>query len=267
MKQKGVSIIISTYNWPHALQLSLNSLLKQTILPSEIIIADDGSTDETKKVVLDFSKKTSIPVIHCWQEDKGFRLSLIRNKALANCNYEYVIQIDGDIICHQKFIEDHLYYSEKGYFLCGRRCKLEIEDTTKSIETNTLVLTSKSLNSNKLHYKKRISLIFKILKSNLINPLIKTGVQGCNMSFWLEDVTAINGYNNDFEGWGKEDDELVLRLNRYGLKRRTLKFGAIAYHLMHEARDLKNLNINEALLEKIEKNETVKTTKGIANLK
>ena len=266
MKKKGVSIIISTYNWPHALRLSLNSLLKQTVLPDEIIVADDGSTDETKEVILAFSKKTSIPVIHCWQEDKGFRLSLIRNKALANCNFEYVIQIDGDIICHNQFIKDHLFYSEKGYFLCGRRCKLEIEDTTQSIESDKLILTDRSLKKNKLHYKKRVPFMFTLLKNNLINPLIETGVQGCNMSFWLEDVIAINGYNNDFEGWGKEDDELVLRLNRYGLKRKTLKFGAIAYHLMHDARDNKNLNINEALLEKIEKTENIKTSKGIDNL-
>lgn len=267
MKKKGVSILISTYNWPSALELSLNSLLQQTVVPNEIIIADDGSTEETKILVENFAAQSPVPVIHCWQKDKGFRLSLIRNKGLSKCNYEYVIQIDGDIICHPKFVEDHLFYSEKGYFLCGRRCKLEYNDTTNSIANKKLVLTKESLQKNKLHYKKRNPLIFSILKSNLINPLIETGVQGCNMSFWLEDVIAINGYNNDFEGWGKEDDEIVLRLNRYGLKRRTLKFGAIAYHLMHDARDFSNLSTNEALLEKIEKDKQVqKTTKGIKNL-
>lgn len=266
MAKSGVSVLISTYNWHNALELSLKSLLRQTVPPSEIIIADDGSTKETEELIINFSKLTAIPIIHCWQEDNGFRLSLIRNKALANCNFEYVIQIDGDIICHNQFIEDHLFYREKGYFLCGRRCNLEINDTTESLESNKFVLTNRSLKKNKLHSKKRISFMFTVLRNNLINPLIKTGVRGCNMSFWLEDVIAINGYNNNFEGWGKEDDELVLRLNRFGLKRKTLKFGAIAYHLMHDARDHTNLNLNEALLEEVENTNDIKTTKGITNL-
>ena len=51
--KKGItiSLIIATYNWPEALRLCLDSILRQTILPSEIIIADDGSDERTTKLI------------------------------------------------------------------------------------------------------------------------------------------------------------------------------------------------------------------------
>ena len=112
MIKNGVSVLISTYNWSGALELSLNSLLGQTILPDEIVVADDGSTEDTKEIIDLFAKRTTIPVIHCWQPDKGFRLSLARNIGLKSISYNYVVQIDGDVICHKNFIADHLFYSQ-----------------------------------------------------------------------------------------------------------------------------------------------------------
>src|SRR3546814_319958 len=102
------SLIVSTYNWPEALTCCLNSIAAQTVLPTEIIIADDGSTEETKNATVDWSKRTHIPLIHVWHADQGFRLSEIRNKAIQRAAHPYIIQIDGDIILDSNFIEDHL---------------------------------------------------------------------------------------------------------------------------------------------------------------
>ena len=87
------SLIIATYNWPEALNLVLLSIQKQTILPNEIIIADDGSSSKTQMLIADFQKIFSIPLIHVWHEDKGFRLAKIRNKAIKIANFSYIIQI------------------------------------------------------------------------------------------------------------------------------------------------------------------------------
>ena len=107
------SLIICTYNWPEALSLVLSSVADQSILPNEIIVADDGSSESTAKVIEELSNKISIPIIHSWQEDDGCRIPHSRNRALAKSNYEYIIMIDGDTVLHQDFIKDHIKYAKE----------------------------------------------------------------------------------------------------------------------------------------------------------
>lgn len=83
-RQIKTSLLISTYNWCEALSLCLNSVLQQSQQPDEIVIADDGSREDTKLVIDNFSQKSSVPVIHVWHEDIGFRKTIILNKAIAN---------------------------------------------------------------------------------------------------------------------------------------------------------------------------------------
>src|SRR5690606_6115352 len=118
------SLVISTYNWPEALSLCLKSILKQTVMPVEIIIADDGSDNRTKSVIEEFQHKSALIVKHIWHEDAGFRLAQIRNKAIHHAQTDYIIQIDGDIILNKSFIEDHLYVREHGCFLRGTRAHI-----------------------------------------------------------------------------------------------------------------------------------------------
>lgn len=119
-----VSLIVSTYNFPQALRLCLQSAKRQTVLPNEILIADDGSTEETRDLIKAMREEMPCPIIHLWQEDKGFRKSRIMNQAFAASKGEYIVQIDGDIIMHRRFIEDHLRFAKPGYFINGSRAKL-----------------------------------------------------------------------------------------------------------------------------------------------
>lgn len=116
-----VSLIISTYNFPKALDICLQSVLQQSVLPDEVLIADDGSREETKKVVEKFQKQLPVPMIHVWHEDNGFRLTVIRNKAIAKASKDYIIQIDGDIILNRHFIKDHKRFARKNSFVSGSR--------------------------------------------------------------------------------------------------------------------------------------------------
>src|SRR6056300_334152 len=97
----NTSLIITTYNWPEALELVLLSALRQSVLPNEIIIADDGSTKATERLISKIAGKSPIPIIHSWHEDKGFRLSRSRNLAIAKTSCEYIICTDGDLILHR----------------------------------------------------------------------------------------------------------------------------------------------------------------------
>ena len=116
-----VSLIISTYNWPRALYLCLDSVMQQTVMPSEILIADDGSGMSTRDVVKHFENISPVPVRHIWHEDNGFRLAAIRNKAIAASKGKYIIQIDGDLILQRNFIQDHMLFAREGCFVTGSR--------------------------------------------------------------------------------------------------------------------------------------------------
>jgi glycosyltransferase involved in cell wall biosynthesis len=115
------TLIIATYNWPQALELVLISVSKQTIIPDEIVIADDGSTKETLDVIKKVKKKLNLPIKHVWQEDQGFRKTKILNKSFAIAKGEYIVQVDGDIVLHKKFVEDHLGNARPNVFLHGSR--------------------------------------------------------------------------------------------------------------------------------------------------
>ena len=134
-----VSLIITTYNRPDALKLVLQSITSQSVLPNEIIIADDGSKNSTKKCIDEFKNFFSIPLIHSWQEDKGFIVAKSRNKAIAKSKFDYIILIDGDVILHDKFIEDHLKHAEMGFFVQGSRVILNKRATEELLSNNSNV--------------------------------------------------------------------------------------------------------------------------------
>jgi len=88
-----ISVIVTTYNWPDALKKVVQGLLSQTKSPHEIIIADDGSSRETQHLINELAVASALcPIIHVWQEDKGFRLARIRNLAIKKTTEKHLIK-------------------------------------------------------------------------------------------------------------------------------------------------------------------------------
>ena len=125
-----VSLIISTYNSPKALDLCLMSVLQQSVLPDEVLIADDGSNEETRKIVEEFKKQSTVPVIHVWHEDRGFQKSEILNKATKASQGDYLIFSDGDCIPRQDFVATHISNAKPGFFLSGGYFMLPAETSS-----------------------------------------------------------------------------------------------------------------------------------------
>ena len=143
------SLIICTFNWPDALNLVLKSVYIQSELPDEIIIADDGSDESTKKVIESFSQTSSIPVIHSWQKDLGCRIPHSRNRAIARTSFEYIIVVDGDTILHKDFIKNHKRYAKHGVYIQGSRVLLQPEFTYMLFKENSFIKPSFFLNQAK----------------------------------------------------------------------------------------------------------------------
>jgi len=192
LTNKETSLIISTYNWHEALRLCLDSVVKQKQIPYEVIVADDGSTDSTKKVV-DFYKD-KLNIIHVWHKDDGFRLAEIRNKAIKKATGKYIIQIDGDIILDKNFIKDHISFAKKGFYTRGTRVKISEKLSEK-------LLNGKKINLNfftKGLETRENAIRLKALTQLLDKPKKKSSnALGCNMGFWREDLRKINGYDNN----------------------------------------------------------------------
>ncbi|WP_407429648.1 glycosyltransferase family 2 protein [Arcticibacter sp.] len=230
------SLIISTYNWPEALELCLLSVAHQKMLPTEVIIADDGSGENTRKVIERFKKTLPVPVIHVWHNDRGFRKTEILNKAIKESSSVYIIQVDGDVILHPCFISDHLEIAEKNAFVRGTRARLTKQMTEETIRSGKTGFHA--LSKGVYHRLNAIRLpIFKTL--GIRKEMRSRSVRGSNLAFWKSDFVLVNGYNNDLQGWGHEDEELAARFINNRIIKKIVKLSAVQYHLHHEesARD------------------------------
>ncbi len=227
------SLIINTYNWPAALQLVLKSLIMQRQMPDEVVIADDGSTDETRTLIDKFSLISPVPVIHVWQHDDGWRKSEALNKAIAKASCEYIIHLDGDCIMHPSFIADHLSFAQQGLYLFGSRVNI------KKVFLDQLISSQKIQFSpfSRGIYKRGRAIHFPSMsfRGGLVEGL-SSKLRGCNMSHWRADAIAVNGYNELMTGWGREDSEFVIRLSNMGVRGRRLQHAAIVYHIYHKER-------------------------------
>ena len=242
------SVLITTYNRPDTLKKVLEALCRQTQPADEIIVADDGSGPETQDMIRHVEKDYRRTIDHVWQKDRGFRAARIRNRAVKRSTGEYIILLDGDCIPSCRFVQDHLTLAERKTFLQGKRILVgkEISDrftvahTKSSLKLIRHALSGKLSNSHHLIRLPR----FPAFRNRSLS-----GIRSCNMSFFREDIFAVNGFNEDFTGWGREDSELAVRLYRYGLKRKSHPFMAICFHLWHEPNSTDNLKANDAILE------------------
>jgi glycosyltransferase involved in cell wall biosynthesis len=262
MSLTSCSLCISTYNWPTALELCLQTVLRQRVLPQQVIIADDGSGPETKAVVDAFEKMAPMAVKHVWQPDEGYQLARIRNRAFAACTGDYIIQVDGDLLLHPFFVSDHLRFASKQHFVSGSRVLLGKLITEQFLESGQFAYP----HYFDRHIEKRYNAVHSPVLS-AINGRLQTGnykyVLGCNMAFWKQDLVRINGYDETFSGWGKEDNDIAIRLQQAGIGLRFLKFGAIVYHLHHQKSDGNRLEINERLLNDCIREKRTEIEKGM----
>lgn len=244
-KYPSVSLLVSTYNNTDFLKLCLLSVINQTVKPSEILIADDGSTKETYEEIRKLRELISIPITHVWQEDNGFQAGKIRNIAIAASKHEYIIQIDGDIVMHPSFIEDHLKFARKKALLQGSRVMLGKKITQQFIAEGLSHISFFTFDITRRENAIRWIALSKFLLTRYRNPYPLYYARGANMSFFKEDFVAVNGYDESFVGWGHEDSDLTLRMLNNGCEKLYVKFSCVAFHLYHREAPRTNELLNK----------------------
>jgi glycosyltransferase involved in cell wall biosynthesis len=263
-----ISVIVTTYQRPSALHCVLDSLSKQSVQPYEVIIADDGSQSDTKDVVLSWQKKTFFSIIHSWQEDLGFRAAKARNLAAIMSTGDYLVFLDGDCVVFPDFIERHNKLAARKKMVIGSRI-LCSADFSELIESKKIYPTSwsyiKWLQAKFLKQVNRTYPLFKLPNTILRNLRGKRwkGVRTFNLGVWREDFFAVNGFDEQFQGWGHEDADLAIRLIRHGVLRKDGQFSLPVLHLWHKENDRSKLIKNVNLLQNTINSAQIKAKIGI----
>jgi len=269
-KPETVGVIISTYNNPAWLEKVLWGYTLQTVQNLEIIIADDGSGQPTEDLIKLFKTEFNLNIKHVWQKDDGFQKSRILNKAIVKAESEYLIFTDQDCIPRKDFVETHLKFARKDYFLSGGYFKLPMsisqELTLEDIQTESAFNLKwlfvhglkKSFKSTKL-WKCELWARFM----NFITPAAASW-NGCNASGWKSDMMAINGFNEEMQYSG-QDREFGERLWNFGLKSRQIRYSSICLHLDHKRpyKTEETMRKNKAIRKDTRRSNRIETPNGI----
>ncbi|MBZ4677107.1 MAG: glycosyltransferase [Anaerophaga sp.] len=267
---RRASVIFTTYNQPEWLRKVLWGYECQTEKDFEIVIADDGSGEETKRVIDEFKTNSQLNIKHVWHPDEGYQKCPILNKAVIASESDYLIFSDGDCIPRKDFVEVHLKYAEPGYFLSGGTLRLPLDLSRKILRED--VEEERAFDLRWL-YDNGLPRTFKSTKllqskwypkfMNRLTPT-KASWNGHNSSGWKKDIIAVNGFNENMH-YGGQDRELGERLQNYGIKSRQIRYSAVCIHLEHERpyKTKESIRRNKAIRSEVKKKHTWWVENGI----
>lgn len=264
-----VSVVVTTYNRPDALRAVLDGLAAQTDRDFEVIVADDGSREDTRALVGQVSSGFPVPLTHVWQEDKGFRAGAARNRAAERARGRYLVFLDGDCIPRDDFIARHRALAEPGWMVAGNRVLLSEPFTAQALSDRLPLHAWTAAQWMQARERGDINRTLPLMNLAL-GPLRKIAahrwqrIRSCNLGVWTDDFRRVRGFDETFEGWGFEDSDLAVRLLNAGVRRKEGAFATGVLHLWHRENDRKHEGRNwELLQQRIASRETL-PAKGLS---
>ncbi len=242
-----ISLIISSFEQPDYLARLLAALTRQSSPPEEVVLADDGSGDAERAVFAKWAAAQPRRAEHVWQPQEGYRRARILNQAIARTRGDYVVFLDGDIVPHPQFIADHARLGRPGAFIQGHRVLVKKQASAWFGLGEFERDRRRAFWQGQLEGLKHV---FRWPRSLVRARADLRGVRGCNLGIWREDLVRVNGYNEAFVGWGREDTELCVRLMNQGIRRMDVRGWALCYHLWHLPASRAGLPANDDLLAK-----------------
>ena len=232
-----VSVIVSAYERPTHLWFILLGLHRQSTHLDEVIIADDGSGQEVRSVIEKFASMSRIRVVHVWQKHQDYRLARSRNNAIRLTAGEYLIFLDQDCVPWAHFASAHVSFRQPGVFRVGSCVHLDERSTAQLQEDD---ITSGRFESflNKTEMKRlrkiqRKDDFYAFVRKHLWSIKFKPKLRGGNFSIHKADLLKVNGFDENYVGWGQEDDDLGRRLYLAGMAGQSVVASAITFHLHH----------------------------------
>ena len=266
-----ISIIVTTYNRPDALEAVLRGLARQSDGNFEVIVADDGSTPDTAAVLKSWQTQLQQPLIHVWQEHRGFRAAEIRNRAIMASSGAYCIFLDGDCIPRCDFVLEHRQLAEVGWFVVGNRVLMSRHLTDRVLSQSLEPELWSFADACRARFNGDINRLAPLLQARLgpvrkIRPQYWWGARSCNLAVWRADLDRVDGFDGSYVGWGLEDSDLLIRLLRAGVNRKDGRFSTGVLHLWHPLADPSLLSANQVLLDAIQQSDRILSVDGLSSL-
>ena len=229
-----LSVILTTYHRPAHLARSLHSLALQRGVSGkiEIIVADDGSEDQSQSIVRDFARTAPFPVKWITHPHQGFRVSLCRNDGVRTSSASYLLFTDSDCLFPEDHLLNHLRARKPGIVRAGDCYRLDQAATDR---VDVAAITSGQYREW-IARDERGRIFLKTIKDQyyrLIRHSTKPKLTGYNIGISREDLEAVNGFDENFVGWGCEDDDLAYRLRKAGKRVASALSYTHGYHMWH----------------------------------
>ena len=266
-------VVVTTYRRPDALELVLEGYARQDRIPDEILVADDGSGEETAEVLERLASSTGLPIVHVWHSDRGFQKTEVLNRAIRASRSDYLIFTDGDCVPRADFVSTHLQLARPGRFLSGGYVRLAAS-TTEALTVED-VRSGRAFDPRWLAGhgtalgRHRLRLLTGQVIPTVLDALTTTlpTWNGMNSSTWRQDLEGVNGFDLDFV-YGGLDRELGGRLENAGLKGVQVRHRAVVLHLHHERpyKDPATIRKQRAHREAAKKSGLVRASRGLAEL-
>ena len=256
-----ISIIVSTYNRTDALNAVLAGLALQSgMAPDqwEVIVADDGSGPDTRSIIDGWRASFPCSLRHVWHEDVGFRLAAIRNLSAVQATGDWLVFMDGVCIPFPDFVKQHTYLAERGWFVAGNRILLS-ERFTQSLLQSTNPTAPMGWSRVQWLQAKFQG------QTNRAMPWLRMGLgvfrkqrarrwqvlKGCNIGVSRQDYMDVNGFDESYSGWGREDSDFAIRLIRHGSLLKDGRYAVPVLHLWHQESDRNLLTENDQRLTEV----------------
>jgi glycosyltransferase involved in cell wall biosynthesis len=233
-QQPEIALLVSTYQRPWHLRRALLSIALQRGLNCgiEVVVTDDGSTDETRSVVDQFADTIDFPVHFTTHPHVTFQLARCRNEGVLASTAPYLLFLDGDCVLPPDHVAIHLARRKPGITMAGNFVRIDqaaserVDEAT--IRSGEFMKWVKTDEHRLLRKQIRQARWYQWWRHPTKPKLI-----GNNVGIWRSDYKRINGYDENFEGWGCEDDDLRLRLRRAGVRIHSILPWTHTYHLWH----------------------------------
>ncbi len=268
-----LSVIVSTYNKPHFLERVLWGYAVQTDRDFELVVADDGSGDETAELIRRVRAESKMDIVHVWHEDRGFRKTEILNRAIVASRGDYLLFTDGDCIPRRNVVEVHRALARPGRYLAGGYLKLPagvseritVEDVTSGRVSELRWLWARGWRPG----RRALRLVRSPKLAALFDRITPTAAHfhGNNASTWRDAILRVNGFEGKM-GYGGLDRALGYRLENAGVRGMQIRHRAVALHLHHDRpyRRPEVVSANRAILDAITRERLVRAEQGIAEL-
>lgn len=262
-----VSVVITTYNRSDALLAVLDGLARQTDRHFEVIVADDGSREAQRRLILGSEVAKSLRLVHVWHPDIGFTASRIRNRGVAAATGSYIVFMDGDCVPEVDFIARHKVLAQAGYFVNGSRVLLS-PALTQRVLLGAEQICGRSwlywLRQRLLGHASKLTHLLRLSDgARRVEQVFSwKGIRSCNMGVWKSDFERVDGFDESFIGWGHEDADFVLRLHHAGVLRKNGYCATEVFHLWHKEASRDKASQNAQLVRDRAKSDITQATLG-----